>query len=106
MKIVLAVILSAVMILGFIQFAFADEVDPYDETEHSGYGLFGSGDDETEPLEDNTAETRSEQVSLSNKIFAGAVIVSCAGWITLIIVNKKKKQTAAEPVAEEMQVVL
>ena len=104
MKKILAVILTAVLVFGFVQTAFADEVDPFDETEYSGY--FGSSDDDTEPLEDNDPDTRTEQISLSNMIFAGAVIVSCAGWITLIIVNKKKKQTAAETAADEKQVVL
>ena len=103
MKKVLAILLSLLLISGFIHPAFADEVDPYDEPSYGGYGIYG-GDDE-EPEDEEDTQPRTEQVKLANMIFAAAAAVSCAGWITLIVVNKKKKQTIAELISDETQVI-
>ncbi len=87
MKRIIALILSALIISALAPMAFADEIEPYYSpagaesetvTGSSGYGNSGF-------------ETREETVRFSNLCFAGAVTVSAAGWITLIMLNKKKK---------------
>lgn len=100
MKKVLAILLSAVLLCEFVHLAFADEIDPFDEP---SYGSNGSSD--AEPEDETDTQTRADQVRLANMIFAGAAAVSCAGWITLIAVNKKKKQKNGEIIPEETQVI-
>ncbi len=104
MKRVLCILFSLCLIALFSLFAFADEIEPFDEPGNAGYAGYTSAefspDAETEePLNETdekpVTESRESEISRANLIFAGAAAVACTGWVCLIIINKKRKTASA-----------